>query len=157
WTASTDNVGVAGYKIYRNGTQVGTATGTTYTDTGLGSSTSYTYTVSAYDAAGNNSAQSAAVIGTTQTPQAGPVITSFTANPTSIGTGGSSTLSWSVSGNPAPTLSINNGVGTVTGTSVVVHPTVTTTYTLTATNSVSTATAMATVTVTDTQAPTVPT
>src|SRR5262249_54053195 len=101
WTASTDNVGVAGYKIYRNGTQVGTATGTTYTDTGLGSSTSYTYTVSAYDAAGNNSAQSAAVIGTTQTPQAGPVITSFTANPTSIGTGGSSTLSWSVSGNPA--------------------------------------------------------
>ena len=61
WTASTDNVGVAGYKVFRNGTQVGTTAGTGYTDTGLTPATSYTYTVSAYDAAGNNSAQSSGV------------------------------------------------------------------------------------------------
>jgi chitodextrinase len=60
WTASTDDVGVTGYKVYRNGTQVGTSTTTTYHDTGLVPGTAYTYTVSAYDAAGNNSAQSAA-------------------------------------------------------------------------------------------------
>ena len=61
WTASTDNVGVTGYKIYRNGTQVGTSATNSYSDTGLTASTAYTYTVSAYDAAGNNSAQSTSI------------------------------------------------------------------------------------------------
>jgi chitodextrinase len=60
WSASTDNVGVTGYKIFRGGTQIGTATGNTYTDTGLTAGTSYSYTISAYDVANNNSAQSAA-------------------------------------------------------------------------------------------------
>ncbi|MHB8660871.1 MAG: fibronectin type III domain-containing protein, partial [Minisyncoccota bacterium] len=76
WTASTDNVGVTGYKIYRNGTQVTTTTGTTYNDTGLTASTLYSYTVSAYDAAGNNSAQSTAASATTQAT--GSCITSST-------------------------------------------------------------------------------
>jgi chitodextrinase len=58
WTASTDNVAVTGYKIFRNGTQVGTSPTNSYSDLGLAASTVYTYTVSAYDAAGNNSAQS---------------------------------------------------------------------------------------------------
>jgi chitodextrinase len=66
WTASTDNAGVTGYKIFRNGAQIGTATTTSYSDTGLTSSTAYSYTVSAYDAAGNNSAQSTAVSATTR-------------------------------------------------------------------------------------------
>jgi chitodextrinase len=65
WTASTDNVGVAGYRIYRGGTQIATTTGTTYSDTGLTASTTYTYTVAAYDAAGNTSAQSTAASATT--------------------------------------------------------------------------------------------
>ena len=65
WSASTDNVGVSGYRIYRSGAQIGTATGTTYSSTGLGASTAYSYTVSAYDAAGNESAKSAAVGDTT--------------------------------------------------------------------------------------------
>ena len=72
WTASTDNVGVTGYKIFRNGTQLATATGTTYSNTGLTASTLYTYTVSAYDAAGNNSAQSTPASATTQAPQSIP-------------------------------------------------------------------------------------
>lgn len=65
WTASTDNVGVAGYKIYRNGTQIATTTSTSYTDSNLSPSTTYTYSVSAYDAAGNESAKSNTVTVTT--------------------------------------------------------------------------------------------
>ena len=60
WTASTDNVGVTGYKIFRDGVQVGTSATNSYSNTGLAASTVYSYTVSAYDAAGNNSAQSSA-------------------------------------------------------------------------------------------------
>jgi hypothetical protein len=58
WAASSDNVGVTGYRILRGGTQVGTTSGTSFTDTGLSPSTAYTYTVKAYDAAGNTSAAS---------------------------------------------------------------------------------------------------
>lgn len=65
WDASTDNVIVTGYKIYRNGMQIDTTTGTTYQDTGLSPSTTYTYTVSAYDAVGNESSQSISVSATT--------------------------------------------------------------------------------------------
>jgi hypothetical protein len=63
WTASNDNGGgdaIAGYHVYRNGVQVGTVTGTSFSDSGLTNGTSYAYTVSAYDAAGNQSAQSTA-------------------------------------------------------------------------------------------------
>lgn len=62
WTASTDNIGVVGYKLFRNGTQIKDQTGTSFSDTGLTAGTSYTYTVLAYDAAGNASAQSAGVV-----------------------------------------------------------------------------------------------
>lgn len=57
WTASTDNVGVTGYRIYRNGTLVSTTTGTgtTYTDSGLAGLQVYNYRVVAVDAAGNAS------------------------------------------------------------------------------------------------------
>jgi len=66
WTGSTDLVGVNGYYVYRNGTQVGNATSSdSYQDTGLTPSTAYTYTVAAYDAAGNISAQSSKAIATT--------------------------------------------------------------------------------------------
>jgi chitodextrinase len=65
WTASTDNVGVTGYQVLRNGTQVGTTTATSFTDIGLTASTQYSYTVKAYDAAGNVSAASGALSVTT--------------------------------------------------------------------------------------------
>jgi chitodextrinase len=63
WSASTAGSGgsVAGYDIYRDGTEVGTSASTSYTDTGLPASTSYTYTVAAYDSAGDTSAQSSAI------------------------------------------------------------------------------------------------
>ncbi|OZQ58517.1 alpha amylase, partial [Paenibacillus sp. VTT E-133280] len=59
WTASTDNVGVTGYEVYRNGVKVGTTATTSYTDNGLSASTTYNYTVKAFDAAGNLSLLSA--------------------------------------------------------------------------------------------------
>jgi chitodextrinase len=65
WTASTDNVGVAGYKMERcsgaaclNFAQIATPTATTFNDTGLAPSTSYSYRVRATDAAGNLSGYS---------------------------------------------------------------------------------------------------
>jgi acid phosphatase type 7 len=65
WTASTDNVGVAGYKVYRNGTFVATTTATSYADTTAVPSTTYSYTVTAFDAAGNLSPASNAATVTT--------------------------------------------------------------------------------------------
>jgi chitodextrinase len=60
WSASSDNVGVTGYQIFRDGAQVGTVGGntTTYNDTGLASFVQYAYTVRAVDAAGNVSVDS---------------------------------------------------------------------------------------------------
>src|SRR6266850_1191845 len=72
WTASTDDVGVTGYRVFRAGTLLATLGAvTTYQSTGLTPSTSYSYTVQAIDAAGNASAQSASASATTQ--QAAPV------------------------------------------------------------------------------------
>src|SRR5437016_5865615 len=83
WTASTDNVAVTGYKVFRAGVQIATVTaGATYQNTGLTAGTPYSYTVSAYDAAGNNSAQSSAVSATTQAPP--PTLTSLTCTPTTL-------------------------------------------------------------------------
>jgi uncharacterized repeat protein (TIGR03806 family) len=71
WAASTDNVGVSGYRIYRNGstTALVTVTATSHSDTTVAASTAYTYTVRAFDAAGNESAASGA--GSATTPAAG--------------------------------------------------------------------------------------
>jgi Bacterial Ig domain/Immunoglobulin domain len=63
WNASTGSV--AGYKIFRGGNQIGTSTTTSFADTGLTASTTYSYTVSAFDASGNASAQSAGASATT--------------------------------------------------------------------------------------------
>jgi chitinase len=65
WTASTDNVGVSGYDVYRGSTRATTVTGTGATVGGLAAGTSYTFTVRARDAAGNVSAASNAVTVTT--------------------------------------------------------------------------------------------
>jgi chitodextrinase len=61
WKASTDNVGVKGYRVYRNGLAVASVTGTGYSDGQLSASSSYTYNVGAFDAAGNVSAKTAGV------------------------------------------------------------------------------------------------
>lgn len=58
WKPSADNTSVKGYKIYRNGAFLKSTDEKTLTDTGLTPKTKYCYKVSAYDAAGNESAQS---------------------------------------------------------------------------------------------------
>jgi glucose/arabinose dehydrogenase/PKD repeat protein len=62
WTASTDNVGVAGYGLYRAGSPAGSTTATTTTFTDLACGTSELVGVDAYDAAGNRSAQTTLTI-----------------------------------------------------------------------------------------------
>ena len=65
WTPSSDDVRVMGYRVFRNGGQAGTTTASSYSDTGLSPTTSYTYTVSAHDAANNVSPPSAPASATT--------------------------------------------------------------------------------------------
>ena len=99
WTASTDDVGVTGYRVERcqgagctNFAQIATPTITSVNDTGLTASTSYSYRVLATDAAGNLSGYSNVASATTSPP--GPTV-SLAANPTSVASGGSATLTWS--------------------------------------------------------------
>ncbi|MFL1895662.1 endonuclease [Aquimarina sp. 2-A2] len=66
WNASSDNVGVTGYEIFRNGSLSTTVSGTTTTVSGLMAGTTYTFTVKAKDAAGNRSAVSNTRTVTTQ-------------------------------------------------------------------------------------------
>ncbi len=102
WTASSDNVGVAGYNVYRSTTSgftpsgsnlIGTTTAITYIDSGLSAGTYY-YLVTAHDAAGNNSNPS---------NQASAAVTADTAAPTApsnlaaSGGAGSASLSWQAS------------------------------------------------------------
>jgi hypothetical protein len=53
WNAATDNVGVSGYAVRRDGISIGDTTDTGFVDSSLPSGMTCTYTVSAYDAAGN--------------------------------------------------------------------------------------------------------
>jgi chitodextrinase len=61
WTASTDNIGVAGYYVYRDGVQISQPATNSYQDVSLSPSTNYSYQVAAYDAAGNVSTRSSAI------------------------------------------------------------------------------------------------
>jgi hypothetical protein len=88
WTASTGN-GVdplAGYEVFRDGTQVATDTsGTTYNDTGLSPSTLHSYWIAAYDTANNVSTTTAGVSAETE---AGPDQFGTTWHDLKIGAGG---------------------------------------------------------------------
>ncbi len=85
WTAASDNVAVTGYQVQRcsgNGcspsTQVGTPATNSFNDSGLAASTSYTYRVSAVDAAGNVSSFSTTAIATTQSSSSSGISVSVT-------------------------------------------------------------------------------
>ena len=100
WTASTDAVGVAGYRVSRNGTVLpGTVAGTTYADSGLAAGT-YGYTVTAVDAAGNVSGASNSASVTVTSPPPPPADTSaptVPANLTAVLSGTTANLSWTAS------------------------------------------------------------
>jgi fibronectin type 3 domain-containing protein len=69
WNASTDNVGVAGYMVYRDGALVGTTSGTSYSDKNLLQSTTYNYSLAAYDVAGNASTALSPIFVATLSPK----------------------------------------------------------------------------------------
>jgi chitodextrinase len=121
WTASTDNVGVTGYHVFRNGTQIATTASSSYNDSGLTSGVTYSYTVSAYDAAGNTSAQSSPTSVTTDTDTTAPSVPS---NASQSGvTSTTAALSWTASTDNVGVTGYTyylNGVsqGTTNGTSV---------------------------------------
>src|SRR5207253_1791435 len=94
WSASTDNVGVTGYIVRRNGVQVATPATTSFADTGLSAATTYSYTVAARDAAGNISANSTSVSITLADTTAPTTPTGLTA--AAAGSTGAN-LSWSAS------------------------------------------------------------
>jgi chitodextrinase len=73
WTASTDNVGVTGYEVFRDGALLASVGAvTSYSDTTVAPSTSYSYQVRARDAAGNRSALSGPATVTTPAPDTEP-------------------------------------------------------------------------------------
>jgi chitodextrinase len=121
WTAATDNVGVTGYQVFRNGTQIATTASSNYNDSGLTSGATYSYTVSAYDAAGNVSAQSSPSSVTTDTDTTAPSVPS---NASQSGvTSTTATMSWTASTDNVGVTGYTyylNGVsqGTTNGTSV---------------------------------------
>ncbi len=91
WNASTDNVAVTGYRVYRNGSQIGTSATTSYSDGGRTGSTTYSYQVAAYDAVPNVSGLSNLINVTTPDSIAPTTPTSLSAtavSPTQIN------LSW---------------------------------------------------------------
>ncbi len=61
WTASSDNVAVGSYRVYRNGAQVGTASSPSYADNSVAAASSYTYAVDAVDLSNNPSGESSPV------------------------------------------------------------------------------------------------
>ena len=101
WTASTDNVGVTGYLVERKNpgsssfVQIGTTTGTTYSDTGLTANSTYSYRVRATDAAGNLSPFSNVAGATTQGADTQPP--TAPTNLTATASAGQINLSWTAS------------------------------------------------------------
>lgn len=127
WQASSDNVGVTGYALFRNDQQVGTTTARSYSFTGLACGTAYTLGLTAFDAAGNvstkaqlNGSTSSCPIGSDTTPPTAPSsLTKTGAAATAI------SISWAPSTDNVAVAGytvLSNGasIGTTTGTSYTV-------------------------------------
>ena len=72
WTASTDNVGVVGYQVFRDNVQIATTSTSSFSDTGVQPQTTHSYKVVAFDAGGNFSAASNIASATTPADTAPP-------------------------------------------------------------------------------------
>jgi fibronectin type 3 domain-containing protein len=115
WTETNNSDPAASYKVYEGGTVVATPTTTNATISGLAPGSTHTYTVSAVDAAGNESAQSGSVPVTIPNPTATPAVPTV---PVVSGTTSSSiSLSWTEANNsdPAASYRVYEG-GTVVAT-----------------------------------------
>jgi glucose/arabinose dehydrogenase/PKD repeat protein len=99
WNPSTDNVAVTGYRIFRDGTQVGTSTTTSFSDTGLSPGTPHVYAVRAVDAATNVSGPSGSATATTFSLDTTPPAVTVTAPSESAALLGTVTISADASDN----------------------------------------------------------
>jgi chitodextrinase len=170
WTGSTDNVAVTGYYIYQGSANIGTVTGTIANITGLTASTNYAFSITAIDAAGNESSSSNVVNVTTVTPpdtQAPSVPSGLAASSITETT---FTLSWTASSDNVGVTGYDvyqgaTNLGAVTGTSAnITGLTASTTYAFSVrakdvAGNVSTASSdlsVTTATPPDTQAPSIP-
>ena len=79
WSPASDNTGVSGYGVYRDGVQVGSSTTTSATVSGLVCATSYSLGVDAVDAAGNRSARATIAVTTAACPAPGTGASFFVA------------------------------------------------------------------------------
>lgn len=114
WTAASDNVGVTNYEIYRNGTRVYTTGNvTSFADTGLTASTTYSYQVKAKDGAGNVSDPSNTAAATTQAiPGPGAISGTVTSSAGGVVVGAKVTTS--VAGSRRSTITNSSGTYTLT-------------------------------------------
>ena len=159
WTASTDNVGVTGYRVERcqgaactTFAQIATPAGTTFNDTGLTASTSYSYRVRATDAAGNLSGFSTTA--TASTPASAPVSVSISPKRGGIATSQTLPITATVTndvGSAGVTWTKTGGTFTnLTATTVTFSSTTAGPFTITATSNVdNTQSASTTIGVTD--------
>jgi fibronectin type 3 domain-containing protein len=92
WSPSSDDQGVAGYRVFRGGSQVGEVTGTSFTDTTVAASTTYAYTVKAFDGGGNVSPASNQVTVTTPAGDTTPPTVALTAPSAGATVSGTTTL-----------------------------------------------------------------
>jgi hypothetical protein len=90
WTASTDNVAVTGYQVFRGSNQIATVATASYSDTGLTAGTNYAYTVKAVDAVGNASAASGSANATTLASDTTAPTVAITTTPTPTTVSGTS-------------------------------------------------------------------
>lgn len=95
WSPATDNIGVVGYKIYRNGSYLTSTTSTNYSDTNLTGNTTYNYKISSYDLNNNESIETQEIIFTTlsqstdddeptEQPETDPIVISASDNNTEV-------------------------------------------------------------------------
>jgi len=135
WNASTDNVGVTGYNVYVDGHLVTTITGTAQNLSGLDPSTSYTVSVTAIDAAGNESSAGSVTLTTTAAPDTTPPTAPSNVTASNIAET-TADISWTASQDLVGVVSYNvymggSLAGNVTGTSTSLSGlTANTTYTV---------------------------
>lgn len=130
WTAATDDIGVTGYRVLRDGSQIGTTTtATTYSDTTAAASTTYSYTVRAVDAAANVSPDSDPASVRTPDPDTTPPAISAVSRGTPTQT--DATISWTT--DEPSTTQIGYGPSTAYGSSTTLNSTLVTSHSQTVT------------------------